>query len=88
MSGCSECGARFPTPHEPDCSRAPRGVTTYCVCGGTGVRKIKDPRTGKPTGRFEKCDCGRAVSSSGAAKLGKQMVLDERMAEIKKGGTW
>jgi hypothetical protein len=87
--GCPECGARFPTPHEPDCPRrAPEGVPTYCVCGGTGVRKVKDPRTGKPTKRVERCDCGRPVNSSGAAKLGRQKVLDERLEELKKGGSW
>lgn len=84
---CPECRAEYPLEHEPDCPRRPQlaGVTrTYCDCGGTGVRKVKD---GVWRGRYAKCTCGRLVNSSGASKLAKQDALDARMAAIRKG-TW
>jgi hypothetical protein len=87
--GCPSCGAEYPQDHEPDCQKklaeVKAGVKrSYCDCGGTGVRKIKDAR-GVWTRRYEKCDCGRMVNCSGALKLARQAQLDERMEVIRKG---
>ena len=74
---CNHCGAAYPIPHEADCPRAPPpGVTAYCLCGGTGVRRAPD------TERYVPCTCGRRPSSVGAKKLALQRRLDERLAEL------
>lgn len=60
------------SPLKPPCDR----------CYGRGV--IRDRRSH----RYVACPCGRLPDSWGAAKLGRQVALDDRLGTLKRGGKW
>ena len=81
---CPECGAEYPVGHTQECSRRIPSVRAYCMCGGTGVRKVVIAGVGW-NGRYEKCDCGRLMTSKGMKKLDEQAKLDRRLEQIRRG---